>query len=102
MNKLGKAFLSLFLDKKARASLAHKRAAQPARGSRNKRDENIQDIQTSTNHVMTPARQQIIQDAMKVRAAKAKVLDDLSDEQKKKLYALAIKSLLNEGRDDKG
>ncbi len=51
------------------------------------------------NKVMTPERQELIRGAMKIHRAKMKILDDLSDEDKKKLYVAAVKAFL---REDKG
>ena len=66
------------------------------------KEKEIQSLRATIGDVMTPERQELIQHAMKVRTAKAKILDDLSDEHKQKLYALAIKNLLREGRDEDG
>lgn len=51
--------------------------------------------------VMTPQRKKIIEDAMAVQRAKATIFNDLNDEQKQRLYALAVKTLLRQGPDDK-
>jgi hypothetical protein len=50
---------------------------------------------------MTPERKKIIDDAMAVQQAKATIFNDLNDDQKQKLYALAVKALLRQGPDDK-
>lgn len=49
---------------------------------------------TSGQREMTPERQELIRQAMEVQRAQAKILDDLKDEDKQKLYALALKTLL--------
>ncbi|MDH5489211.1 MAG: hypothetical protein OEX17_04705 [Rhodospirillaceae bacterium] len=98
MGKFSNAFMSLFLDEKARKS-ATQRAKERKMTAR---EREMQSLREKIGDVMTPERQELIQHAMKVRTAKAKILDDLSDEHKQKLYALAIKNLLREGRDDEG
>lgn len=109
MGKLSTAFMSLFLDEKARKSAALRdsqrvkmREMLAQKQNINVRDQEMANLRETISDVMTPERQELIQHAMKVRTAKAKILDDLSDEHKQKLYALAIKNLLREGRDDEG
>jgi hypothetical protein len=51
---------------------------------------------------MTSQRRKIIEEAMAVQRAKADIFNDLNDEQKQKLYALALKTLLRQGRGDNG
>lgn len=46
---------------------------------------------------MTPQRAELLKNAMAVHKAKRKILDDLSDEDRARLVALAITSLMNEG-----
>jgi len=52
----------------------------------------------------TLQRQELLREAMEVHRAKRKILDDLSDESRAKLLAMAVLGMLNQGRspDDKG
>lgn len=56
----------------------------------------LQQIQQSVNAAMTPERTELIRRALEIQKAKSKILDDLNDADKRKLYALAIKKLLRE------
>ncbi|HIJ61097.1 MAG TPA: hypothetical protein HPQ04_00245 [Rhodospirillaceae bacterium] len=47
----------------------------------------------------TPDRAELIKQAMKVRAAKQVILADLDDATRAKLVAVAMKAMLNEGRE---
>jgi len=102
MGKFSNAFMSLFLDEKARKSAAQRAKERAKEQKMTAREREMKNLREKVGDVMTPERQELIQHAMKVRTAKAKILDDLSDEHKQKLYALAIKNLLREGRDDEG
>ncbi len=102
MGKFSNAFMSLFLDEKARKSAAQRSKKRKINAQMTAKEKEIQSLRATIGDVMTPERQELIQHAMKVRTAKAKILDDLSDEHKQKLYALAIKNLLREGRDEDG
>jgi len=116
MAKLGKAFMSLFLDKKARDALEAK-AALPKRQQQapqspanpspppapqptpHPSQEEIyarldEAQQAKTQRSATPDRQQLIQNALQVRAKKAKMLEDLPPEQRQKLQALAMMSFM--------
>lgn len=75
---------ALFLDEKARKALDKGAKARAARAA---------------VPPMTPKRAQLLKDAMAVHKAKRKILDDLSDEDRAKLVAMAITALMNEGRD---
>ena len=92
--------MSLFLDEKARKSAAQRSKERKISANMTAKEKEIQSLRATIGDVMTPERQELIQHAMKVRTAKAKILDDLSDEHKQKLYALAIKNLLREGKDE--
>ena len=111
MAKLGKALMSLLLDKKARDALEAKAvvkrqpapasAVQPQR-SAPARHPSQQEInarldeaqQASTTRTNAPGRQQLIQQALQVRAHEAKMLDDLPEEQRLKLKAMAMMSFM--------
>ena len=88
----GDMVLGLFVDKKAREKIKKRRQART-------RDGQIEELRETVDRVMTPERRELIQKAMEVQRAKAKIFDDLNDETKRKLYAIAIKNLLHE--DDK-
>ena len=114
MAKFGKALMSLLLDKKARDALEAKAAAtqayqqqrtatrerpqrpaparHPSQDEINARLDKAQ--QASVTRAGTPGRQQLIQQAMQVRANKAKMLDDLPEEQRLKLKAMAMMSFM--------
>ncbi len=114
MAKLGKALMSLFLDKKARAALEAKASASaravhagtvpasapartppPPHPSQEEIIARLDDAQQSrTARAGTPSRQQLIEDAKKVRAQKAKMLDELPEEQRRKLQAMAMMSFM--------
>ncbi|HEY9078942.1 hypothetical protein [Magnetovibrio sp.] len=117
MSKIGKAFMSLILDKKAREALekaasAPKPADRPVAAPPQPRqplpepsqaqikaqlDAKIDGIQNrvANQHAQSgsPTRQQLIQNALRVHAAKQDVLDDLSAEQKLKLQVMAMKAM---------
>ena len=87
---LGDMFLGLFVDKKARENIKKRRKAKTREGQ-------ISDLRETVDRVMTPERRELIKRAMEVQRAKSKILDDLNDEDKRRLYAFAIKNLLREG-----
>jgi len=90
--KITDALLSLFLDKKARDRLAQRRAAA---GSSD-REARIAAMQRMVDEAMTPESRERIRRAMAARQAKAKVLDDLADDDKRRQYAQTLKRLLDE------
>lgn len=115
MAKLGKTLMSLFLDKKARAALENKAAlkqhpqsshrspgaspgAQIAHPPAPTRDEInarlFEAEQAMSGRLKTPDRQNLIDQALKVRANKAKMLEELPEEQRRRLQALAMMSFM--------
>lgn len=114
MVKFGSAFKSLFLDKKARDSLDNRPsqplaqpplAPQPATASHPTPEEihaRLEEVDQAVGSKKSPDRQKLIKEALKIRAAKADVLDDLSDEQRNKLHNLAVRSLLSAVREGGG
>ena len=52
-------------------------------------------LQAQSKTLVTPERAELLQNAMKVRSAKQKILADLSDEQRAKLVGAAVKHLLH-------
>lgn len=89
---LANALLSLVMDKSARDKLEERRQA----GNPAERDQRIDEIKGNVEKLMTPERQELIRNALDVHRAKARILDDLGDEKKQRLYALAVKRLLHE------
>ena len=115
MAKLGKTLMSLLLDKKARAALETKAAlkqqnhpstlsptlspgAPIARQPAPTRDEInarlLEAEQAMSGRIKTPDRQHLINQALKVRANKAKMLEELPEEQRRRLQALAMASFM--------
>jgi len=78
-------------------------SAQPPAPDRHPTPEEIHARLSEVEHAVeskkSPDRQQLIKQALKIRAAKADILDDLSDEQRNKLHDLAVRSLLSAVRD---
>ena len=117
MSKIGKAFMSLMLDKKARDALQNAAqrpspAPQPTQSSapqsavapessqasiKAQLDATLDGFhnrpQTHAGQTASPNRQQLIQAARRVHAARQDVLDDLSAEQKMKLQVMAMKAM---------
>ncbi|WP_142849288.1 hypothetical protein [Telmatospirillum sp. J64-1] len=91
----------LFLTKKAKAAL-EKKARAEARAKkakpRTEREARIAQMQDKAKDLVTPDRAELIRKAMEVQRAKKVILADLSDEQRQRLVATAMKRLLNEGR----
>ena len=112
-----KALLSFVLDKDARDRLEARKKTKPARKNPSPEPPNPEPVQppgqTKTEDTrelildslraaeqelaekpkMTPGRQALIQQAMNVRRSKEHVLNGLSQEQRDKLYVVAIKTL---------
>ncbi|MEW5727449.1 MAG: hypothetical protein AB1918_06445 [Pseudomonadota bacterium] len=84
---------ALFLDEKARKAVDAKARAKAAAARK------PATAPPPPAPKMTPKRQQLIKDAMAVHRAKRKILDDLSDEDRARLVAMAITALMNEGRE---
>jgi len=117
MSKIGKALLSLILDKKARdaldvaaqqpkTALTPQPTAQPTAPPQPQPSLNEQlhakltAAQSQPRSNLAPNRQQLIQNAMRVRSTKQDVLQELSQEQRLKLQVMAMKAMLpkNQGR----
>ena len=115
MAKLGKALLSLLLDKKAREALEAKTTAakaaprpssppsSPVQAPKVAEPPLTQDLinarlndasMAASGRVATPDRRQLIQNALKVRNHKAKMLEDLPEHQRRRLQALAMVSFM--------
>ena len=114
---VSKALLSFVLDKDARDRLEARKKTKPAKKNPTPESPNPEPVhppgQTKTEDTrelildslraaeqelaekpkMTPGRQALIQQAMNVRRSKEHVLNGLSQEQRDKLYVVAIKTL---------
>ena len=98
---IGKALAGLVLTREAQQTLskqvktktAPRKAAAPAAGSR---EELIREAQAKAEDLVTPDRAELIRRAMEVRKAKQTILADLSDEDRQRLVAAAMKRLLRE------
>ncbi len=105
-----KALLSVVMDKSARENLEHKRIIKKARKSSSEavpgKAPEVEDSreliaaslkaadeELSSKLELTPDRQALIQRALAVQRSKSHVLDSLSEEQREKLYVVAMKSL---------
>jgi len=89
------AVLSLVMDKRAKDKLRAMRGeAVSTKQADDERQAHIRAIRENLDKVVTPDRQKLIQDAMAVHRAQSKIIDDLGDEEKRKLYAIAVKTLL--------
>lgn len=76
-----------------------KKTPAPADGS-SAREKALAQVRAAQGTVVTEDRAELIRQAMKIRKAKQQILADLSDDQRARLAALAIRGLLNEGRDE--
>lgn len=112
MSKLGKAVMSLFLDKQARSALENARQsakaapqahAPPQSGTSRESsqaeikaqlDAKIAEVENRPAGGASPTRQDLINAARRVHAAKQEVLSDLSEEQRLKLQVLAMKAMM--------
>lgn len=70
-------------------------AREPAREP--DRDAAIAHMQAKVKDFVTPERQALIANAMRVHRAKQQILAELDDESRAKLVAMAITTLLNQG-----
>ncbi len=84
--------LSLVMDKKARNKLRK----DQARRKLTARQAKINDLEETVDRVMTPERRALIENAVKIQQAKAKIVNDLKDEDKKKFYAMVLKKMLRD------
>jgi len=100
--KLGRAITGLMLTREAKEAMeqhaAEKRYIE-ALQSQVARERVLSQVREQSRDFVTSDRADLIRNAMQVRKAKQTVLADLSDEERAKLVALAMKALLNEGRE---
>ncbi len=95
---VSRVLLSLVMEKDARVKLERWRKA----GKNTTRENQTKAMQENARTVMTPERQELIRNALKVHRAKSKIIEDLKDEDKQRLYALAVKKLLREDEGKNG
>lgn len=72
-----------------------KQAAAPSA-----KEQALAQVRAAQGTVVTADRAELIRQAMQIRQAKQQILADLSDDQRARLAALAIRGLLNEGKDE--
>lgn len=77
------------------APRAAAKVAKPAPAA-SSRDDDIARMQAQVGQFVTPERQALIQNALKVQRAKRQILDQLDDESRAKLVAMAITALMHE------
>jgi hypothetical protein len=113
MSKIGRAFMSIILDKKARERLnaptpgganspeppASAPLASPRRDPtqaeiKARLDAKLDQVQNRPQRTASPTRQQLIQDALRTRSAKQDVFENLNAEQRLKLQVLAMKAMM--------
>lgn len=116
MAKFGNAFMSLFLDKRARESLKAVKTGQPAAAqspaaastaashtSPQAPTHPTQDeinarldeaVEARARNAASPDRRALIEQARQIHADKSKMLDDLPEEQQRKLKAMALMALM--------
>ena len=88
---VSKALLPLVMDKQARKKLESLRAS----GNGSPADAPPPEPETppAGKRELTPEREELIRQARAVRRSKAKLLDDLSEEDRQKLYDIALREL---------
>jgi hypothetical protein len=97
-NFLGRALGGLVLTKSARDAVGKARVATAAKAAHGGKAATIAAMQAQAKGLVTPERAVALHNAMKVRAAKQTILENLSDEQRAKLVGIAMKRLLNEDK----
>lgn len=85
---VSKALLPLVMDKRARQRLKERREAGKG-GAENAAGKD--DAPPERGREMTPEREELIRHAREVHRSKAKLLDGLSEEQRQRLYEIALK-----------
>lgn len=88
---VSKALLPLVIDKQARRNLEERRQAAKAAADNAPAAEDAP--ATEGARPVTPEREELIRQARAVHRSKAKLLDDLSEEQRQRLYEIALKQL---------
>lgn len=104
---VGKALKGLVLTKEAQDALEARRQAEAQAGGKAafaanqaaakaaaERDARLTAVHERAQNEASPDRAELIRRAMEVRRAKQVILAELSDEQREKLVALALKALM--------
>ena len=94
-----KALMSIVLDKKARQAWEKSREKRTVKDEREVAEKAAV---AAAQQIVTGERKELIQQALKVRQAKAQVLADLSDADRRRLYAAAVRAFLGKTPDDTG
>lgn len=113
MAKFGNAFMSLFLDKRARESLKAVKTGQPAAAqsatqspvaaapqtpphpTQDEINARLDEaVEARARNAASPDRRALIEQARQIHADKSKILDDLPEEQQRKLKAMALMALM--------
>lgn len=98
---IGKALAGLVLTKEGREAASQLAVAKGLLPKPPPSGDDEAGPDEAPGRAMTSDRAELIRQAMAVRAAKQEILADLDDETRAKLVGLAMKALLNEGRDTK-
>lgn len=94
-----KALMSIVLDKKARQ--VWEKSREQKAGKEERAAAEAAAI-AAAQQIVTGERKELIESAIKVRRAKTKVLADLSDADRRKLYIIAVRTLLGKDPDAGG
>ncbi len=111
---VSKAMTSVFLDKKARRTMEVKRrlhsipaAEQTPQKETTRQDLNAQldakleDFRDRTTNPATRERRELIQNAIKIHDVKSNIFENLSDEERRKLQAMAMTAFAGAGGSEK-
>ncbi|MCK5445810.1 MAG: hypothetical protein KAI73_09315 [Rhodospirillaceae bacterium] len=105
MGLFSKTMKSIFLDDRAKRAGVHRVYAEAMTEQQkmiSARDNEIERLREQVGEIASNERQELIQNAQKVRLDKAKMLDDLPEADRQKLRAIATKAMLGEGGDEGG
>ncbi len=108
---LSKALTSVFLDKNARRTMEAKRrqrslpaaepTGEPAPRPETTRQElgalldaRLEDFRHQAANPVARERRELIQNALKIHGAKSRIFENLSDEERHKLHAMAIAAFI--------
>jgi hypothetical protein len=96
---IAKALMSIVLDKKARQTWEKSREKAAGKDERAAAEKAAE---AAAAQIVTDERKELIRNAIKVQKAKAEVLADLSDADRRKLYVAAMRAFLGKGPNDAG
>ena len=98
-----KALMSLVLDKKARQKWEKSRNRRASlETAKEDRAAAEKAAMAAAKQIVTEERQELIAQAIKVHRAKTRVLADLSDADRRKLYVMAMRTFLGKDPDESG